>query len=78
MIARLVRGNSSDDNNSLSGDERYIRLTKKAVSVSETLNEYEVLDFLFWMRKFKFSGIPINFDSEALDAFFKRIEEFLV
>lgn len=77
IMARLIRAASQQTIESLTTDERYKSLTQKALNALDSFNEYEALDFLFWMRKFRVAKIPLNFPASALDNFHKRITEFL-
>lgn len=52
-------------------------MTQSAESAIETLNEYEALDFLFWMRKFKVARIDTRLSFEAREKFFNKIKDFL-
>jgi len=76
-MARLIRAASQQEIEALPTDERYKSLTQKAVNSLDSFNEYEALDFLFWMRKFRVSKISLNFQYQALEKFHKRINEFL-
>jgi len=55
-------------------DERYLNLTSKVSAAIETLNEYESLDLLFWMRKFRIYRIETNIPDERVEKFFLRLE----
>lgn len=77
MMARLLKASNNSELDQLHKDERYIQLTDRAAEAIDSLNEYEALDFLFWMRKFRLAKIDIRLNNEAKEKFFQKIGEFL-
>lgn len=76
-MARLLKASNNSELDQLHKDERYIQLTDRAAEAIDSLNEYEALDFLFWMRKFRLAKIDIRLNNEAKEKFFQKIGEFL-
>lgn len=77
VLARLIRSSNFQQADSLLNDERYRALTEKAQENLEQFNEYEILDFLFWLRRFKLSRLPVNISDASLNKLYARVKEFV-
>jgi hypothetical protein len=77
VLARIIRNTPGNEIEKLATDERYLKLTEKAKESVELLNEYEILDFLFWIRRFKMSRIPTNIPDETFDKLITRIRGYV-
>lgn len=77
MMARVVRKSYSDEIEQIQNNDSYKSLIKRAEQSIDTLNEYEVLDFLFWMRKFRVAKIPHLISAEGQEKFYSKVQQFL-
>ena len=73
MMARLVRKSSQEDLDNIAKMVEYKALLERAMVAVNQLNEYEVLDFLFWMRKFRTAKVPLLLTPESLEKFHLKI-----
>ncbi|CAD8078403.1 unnamed protein product [Paramecium sonneborni] len=56
-------------------DNNYSELTGKLNEIVDQLTEYDVIDVLFWLRKFRSNKIPTNFSQQAQIKLFQRIQQ---
>jgi hypothetical protein len=77
VLARLTKGTNPSQIDALNKDERYKALTVKAQENLEEFNEYEILDFLFWLRRFKTARLPTHVNEESLDKLYNKIKDFV-
>lgn len=73
MMARLTKASHQSEIDKLTEDDRYTRLIERAQQTIDTLNEYEALDFLFWLRKFRVARIPLKLKDESYDKFYAKV-----
>ncbi|CAD8077735.1 unnamed protein product [Paramecium sonneborni] len=59
----------------LGRDNNYSELTSKLNDIVDQLSEYDVIDVLFWLRKFRQNRIQTNFSSQAQIKLFQRIQQ---
>ncbi|CAD8156267.1 unnamed protein product [Paramecium pentaurelia] len=59
----------------LGHDNNYSELTGKLNDIVDQLTEYDVIDVLFWLRKFRQNKIPTNFQQQAQIKLFQRIQQ---
>ncbi|CAD8073800.1 unnamed protein product [Paramecium primaurelia] len=59
----------------LGHDNNYSELTGKLNDIVDQLTEYDVIDVLFWLRKFRQNKIPTNFQQSAQIKLFQRIQQ---
>jgi hypothetical protein len=77
ILGRLIKSNNQENYINLTQDPNYKEFILKAESSVEFLNEYEILDFLFWLRRFRMYKIPALISSKSYELIFKRIEHFI-
>jgi len=77
VLARLIKSSNASQVESLNKDERYRALTTKAQENLEEFNEYEILDFLFWLRRFKNGRLPTHVTEESLSKLFSKVRDFV-
>lgn len=77
VLARLIKSSNQSQIDALHKDERYKTLTSKAQDSLEEFNEYEILDFLFWLRRFKTGRLPTNVSEESLNKLYDRVRDFV-
>ncbi|CAD8163835.1 unnamed protein product [Paramecium octaurelia] len=56
-------------------DNNYSELTGKLNEIVDQLTEYDIIDVLFWLRKFRQNKIPTNFQQQAQIKLFERIQQ---
>ncbi|CAK82373.1 unnamed protein product (macronuclear) [Paramecium tetraurelia] len=59
----------------LRNDSEYSELTSKLNDIVDQLTEYDVIDVLFWMRKFRQNRIPTYFHQQAQTKLYQRIQQ---
>ncbi|CAD8163609.1 unnamed protein product [Paramecium octaurelia] len=59
----------------LGHDNNYSELTGKLNDIVDQLTEYDVIDVLFWLRKFRQNKIPTNFQQQSQNKLFQRIQQ---
>jgi len=77
VLARLIKSTNTSQVESLNKDERYKTLTSKAQESLEEFNEYEILDFLFWLRRFKTARLPTHVSEESLNKLYNKVKDFV-
>jgi hypothetical protein len=77
VLARLTKASNTAQVEALNKDERYKALTVKAQENLEEFNEYEILDFLFWLRRFKTARLPTHVNEESLDKLYNKVKDFV-
>ncbi|CAD8175154.1 unnamed protein product [Paramecium octaurelia] len=56
-------------------DNSYAELTGKLNDIVGQLTEYDVVDVLFWLRKFRLNRIPTNITNQTQNLLFSKIQE---
>ncbi|CAD8063626.1 unnamed protein product [Paramecium primaurelia] len=72
VISLRVLGRFSRQINS---DNNFSEITSKLNDIVGQLTEYDVVDVLFWLRKFRLNRIPTNITNQTQNQLFQRIQQ---
>ncbi|CAD8079378.1 unnamed protein product [Paramecium sonneborni] len=56
-------------------DNKFLEITNKLNDIVDQLTEYDVVDVLFCLRKFRSSRVPINITNQTQNQLFQRIKQ---
>eukprot|EP00331_Platyophrya_macrostoma_P014791 CAMPEP_0176466898 /NCGR_PEP_ID=MMETSP0127-20121128/38162_1 /TAXON_ID=938130 /ORGANISM="Platyophrya macrostoma, Strain WH" /LENGTH=1169 /DNA_ID=CAMNT_0017860145 /DNA_START=43 /DNA_END=3552 /DNA_ORIENTATION=+ len=77
IFARLMKGSPTAELQELVKDDRFKAIVEKALENIEQLTEYETLDLVFSIRKFRSNRLPISVKEERIAALIERINQFI-
>ena len=72
ILARTLKIGRNPD---IEDNSAYKEITQKVFKNVANLSEFEILDVLFWMRKFRQSNMKTHTSEENLQELLKKIEE---
>ncbi|CAD8154679.1 unnamed protein product [Paramecium octaurelia] len=59
----------------INSDNNFSEITSKLNDIVDQLSEYDVVDVLFWLRKFRLNRIPTNITNQTQNQLYQRVQQ---